>query len=103
MSLVLNVPDFWIYQDSEYVRVLNMPGFGMVYSLQLGIRDSGFRIQFRYSVFTAFPDLKDFQDIQKHKSIKIKRKRKIVPEPIVFSTNKALNYHQMLGKRTKIQ
>ena len=59
-----------------------MPGFGMVHSLQLGIRDSGFRIQFRYSVFTAFPDLKDFQDIQKHKSIKIKTKRKIVPEPI---------------------
>ena len=59
-----------------------MPGFGMVHSLQLGIRDSGFWIQFRYSVFTAFPDLKDFQDIQKHKSIKIKTKRKIVPEPI---------------------
>ena len=63
MSLVLNVPDFWIYQDSEYIRVLNMPGFGMVHSLQLGIRDSEFRIRFRYSVFTVFPDLRDFQDI----------------------------------------
>lgn len=34
-----------------------------VQSLQLGIRDSGFGIQFRYPLFTVFPDLKDVQDI----------------------------------------
>ena len=50
----------------------------LVYSLQSGIRDSGFVIRFRYSVFTVFPDLKDFQDIWQNNSTKTKEKRKVL-------------------------
>ena len=66
----------------------------MVHLLQLGIRDSEFRIQFRYLVFTVFPDLKSFQ----HKSIKTKTKRKILPQPIIFNTDKALTYLNFVEK-----
>ena len=69
----------------------------MVHLLQLGIWDSQFRIQFRYLVFTVFPDLKSFQ----HKSIKTKTKRKILPQPIIFNTDKALTYPKFCGKGTK--
>ena len=39
MSLVLNVPEFWIYQRSEYAsgfeyaRILNMPGLHKVQNM----------------------------------------------------------------------
>ena len=65
------------------------------------VRYSGFGIQFRYSVRTVPLDFKDFKDIYKHKSIKTKRK--ILPKPIIFTTNKALTYPQMLVKRPKMQ
>ena len=64
----------------------------LVHSLQLGIRDSGFGIRLRHSVFTVFQELEDFQDTQKHKSIKTKTKRKILPQTIIFSTDKAITY-----------
>ena len=63
-----------------------------VHSLQLGIPDSRFGIRFRYSVLTGFPDLNDFQDIQKHDSNKTNTKTKILPQPIIFSTDEALTY-----------
>ena len=69
----------------------------MVHLLQLSIWDSEFRIQFRYLVFTVFPDLKSFQ----HKSIKTKTKRKILPQPIIFNTDKALTYPKFCGKGAK--
>ena len=39
-----------------------------------------FGIQFGYSVFSVFPDLKDFQFIQKHKSTETNTKTKILPK-----------------------
>ena len=48
-----------------------------VHSLQLDIRDSGFGIGFMYSVFKVFPDLKNFQDIEKPNSTVTNTKRKI--------------------------
>ena len=47
------------------------------------VRYSGFGIRFRYSVFTTFPDLKD---------LKKNKKWKILPQPIIFSRDKALTY-----------
>ena len=46
--------------------------------LQLGIPYSWFGIRFKYSVFTVFQDLKNFQDIKKPNSTKANTKRKIL-------------------------
>ena len=47
------------------------------------VRYSGLGIQFRYSVLTVFPDIKYFQDMQKHSNTKTKAKRNILPQPII--------------------
>lgn len=67
------------------------------------VRDSGFgnRDSIRYSAFTVFPDLRNFQDIWKYKSIQTKTEMKILPQPIIFGTNKALTYHKCWGKCPK--
>ena len=64
----------------------------MVHFLPSVIQDSGFGIQFTYLVFTVFPDLKDFQDTQEYNRTETNTKRKNLPQPIIVSTDKALNY-----------
>ena len=52
----------------------------------------GFGVQFRYLVFTVFPNLKEFQDIWKYNGTEANSKRKILSEPIIFTRDNALNY-----------